>query len=65
MADLAEAIHGLVQQMRLEQQTIRGWVDSQAEQHREIKELLQMSRQQDNTVNAILSPAGRSVEEKA
>src|SRR6184192_1328133 len=65
MADLAEAIHGLVQQMRLEQQTIRGWVDSQAEQHREIKELLQMSRQQESTVNSILSSAGRSVEEKA
>ncbi|HEY2838606.1 MAG TPA: hypothetical protein VGJ26_05640, partial [Pirellulales bacterium] len=65
MADLAEAIQGLVQQMRLEQQTIRGWVDSQAEQHREIKELLQMSRQQESTVNSILSSAGRSVEEKA
>jgi hypothetical protein len=65
MADLAEAIHGLVQQMRLEQQTIRGWVDSQAEQHREIKELLHMSRQQETTLNSILSSAERSVEEKA
>jgi len=65
MADLAEAIHGLVQQMRLEQQTIRGWVDSQAEQHREIKELLHMSRQQETTVNSILSSVERSVEEKA
>jgi hypothetical protein len=47
MSDLAEAIQGLVHQMRVEQQTIRGWVDSQAEQHLEIKELLQMSRQQE------------------
>jgi hypothetical protein len=27
--------------MRVEQQTIRGWVDSQAEQQNEIKRLLQ------------------------
>jgi hypothetical protein len=41
MADLAEAIQALVQHMRVEQQTIRGWVDSQAEQQNEIKQLLQ------------------------
>jgi len=64
MANLAEAIQGLVQQMRLEQQTIRGWVDSQAEQHREIKELLRMSRQQETKITAI-APSGRAVEEKA
>jgi uncharacterized protein YjiS (DUF1127 family) len=64
MANLAEAIQGLVQQMRLEQQTIRGWVDSQAEQHREIKELLQMSRQE-QTISAIPPSAPRPVEEKA
>jgi hypothetical protein len=65
MSDLAEAIHGLVQQMRLEQQTIRGWVDSQAEQHREIKQLLQIGRQQEKTVSSTSSSAARSVEEKA
>src|SRR6516165_6503726 len=42
MADLAEAIQALVQHMRVEQQTIRGWVDSQAEQQSEIKRLLDM-----------------------
>jgi hypothetical protein len=65
MSDLAEAIQGLVQQMRLEQQTIRGWVDSQAEQHREIKELLQITRQQQKTASSVPVSAGRSVEEKA
>ncbi len=34
MANLAEAIQGLVQHMRTEQQMIRDWVDSQAEQHK-------------------------------
>jgi hypothetical protein len=42
MSDLAGAVQSLVQQMRLEQQTIRGWVDSQAAQQGEIKHLLQM-----------------------
>ena len=42
MANLAEAIQGLVHHMRTEQQMIRDWVDSQAEQHREIKRLLEM-----------------------
>ena len=37
MANLAEAIQGLVHHMRTEQQMIRDWVDSQAEQHREIQ----------------------------
>jgi hypothetical protein len=41
MSDLAEAVQSLVQQMRLEQQTIRGWVDNQAAQQDEIKHLLQ------------------------
>ena len=41
MANLAEAIQGLVHHMRTEQQMIRDWVDSQAEQHREIKRLLE------------------------
>jgi hypothetical protein len=42
MANLAEAIQGLVHHMRTEQQMIRDWVDSQAEQHREIKRLLEV-----------------------
>ena len=42
MANLAEAIQGLVAHMRTEQQMIRDWVDSQAEQHREIRRLLEI-----------------------
>jgi hypothetical protein len=42
MANLAEAIQGLVQHMRTEQQMIRDWVDSQAEQHRDIRRLLEI-----------------------
>jgi hypothetical protein len=41
MANLAEAIQGLVHHMRTEQQMIRDWVDSQAEQQREIRRLLE------------------------
>ena len=41
MANLAEAIQGLVHHMRTEQQMIRDWVDSQAGQHREIRRLLE------------------------
>src|SRR5215218_10937360 len=42
MGNLAEAIQGLVHHMRTEQQMIRDWVDSQAEQHREIRRLLEI-----------------------
>ncbi len=42
MSNLAEAIQGLVHHMRTEQQMIRDWVDSQAEQQREIKRLLEL-----------------------
>lgn len=42
MANLAEAIQGLVHHMRTEQQLIRDWVDGQAEQQREIKKLLEV-----------------------
>jgi protein-S-isoprenylcysteine O-methyltransferase Ste14 len=41
MANLAEAIQGLVSHMRTEQQTIREWADGQGEQNREIKKLLE------------------------
>ena len=41
MANLAEAIQGLVSHMRTEQQMIRDWADAQAEQGREINRLLE------------------------
>jgi len=41
MANLAEAIQGLVQHMRTEQQMIRDWAESQAEQNREVRRLLE------------------------
>jgi predicted RNase H-like HicB family nuclease len=42
MANLAEAIQGLVQHMRAEQQMIREWADTQGEQGKEIKRLLEV-----------------------
>jgi hypothetical protein len=42
MANLAEAIQGLVHHMRTEQQMIRDWVDSQAHQHRDVRQLLEI-----------------------
>jgi hypothetical protein len=47
MANLAEAIHGLVNHMRTEQQMIRDWADAQAEQQRDIKHLLERLGRQD------------------
>ncbi len=41
MANLAEAIQGLVAHMRTEQQMIREWADGQGEQNQEIKRLLE------------------------
>src|SRR6202162_3910681 len=41
MANLAEAIQGLVHHMRTEQQMIRDWVDSQGEEHRETRRRLE------------------------
>ena len=41
MANLAEAIHGLVGHMRTEQQMIRDWAESQAAQGREMHRLLE------------------------
>jgi hypothetical protein len=41
MANLAEAIQGLVQHMRSEQQLIREWADAQGEQNIEIRKLLE------------------------
>jgi hypothetical protein len=47
MANLAEAIQGLVQHMRTEQQMIRDWADAQAQQHGEIRHLLEMLLRED------------------
>jgi hypothetical protein len=47
MANLAEAIQGLVKHMRTEQQMIRDWVDSQSEQQTEIKRLLERIARED------------------
>ena len=41
MANLAEAIQGLIKHMRSEQQMLRDWVESQSEQQRDIKRLLE------------------------
>jgi hypothetical protein len=41
MANLAEAIQGLVSHMRSEQQMIRDWVNSQSDQQREMRRLLE------------------------
>jgi hypothetical protein len=42
MANLAEAIQGLVHHMRQEQQMIRNWADAQSEQNGEIRRLLEI-----------------------
>ena len=47
MANLAEAVQSLVQEMRLEQETIRQWVDTQADQQDEIKRLLKIIARED------------------
>jgi hypothetical protein len=41
MANLAEGIQGLVTHMRSEQQVVRGWVERQSEQQREMQSLLE------------------------
>src|SRR5437868_3580578 len=47
MASLAEAIHGLVNHMRTEQQMIRDWADAQAHQQREVQRLLERIAHED------------------
>jgi hypothetical protein len=47
MANLAEAIQGLVGHMRNEQQMIRDWVTAQAEQQSEIRRLLERLAQEE------------------
>jgi hypothetical protein len=51
MANLAEGIQGLVQHMRSEQQVIRSWVETQSEQQKDMKDLL------DTISRALNSPA--------
>jgi gamma-glutamyl:cysteine ligase YbdK (ATP-grasp superfamily) len=41
VANLADGVQSLVQHMRSEQQIIRDWVEAQAEQSREVKNVLQ------------------------
>jgi hypothetical protein len=49
MSDLAEAVQSLVENMRLEQQMIRDWVESQGEHQRDVKRLLEyMTREKIN-----------------
>ena len=52
MADLAEGIQGLVKQMRTEQQVIRNWVETQADQQRDMQQLL------DTIAKALQTPVG-------
>ena len=52
MANLAEGIQGLVQHMRSEQQVVRGWVEQQADQQRDIQHLLEV------IAKALKQPAG-------
>jgi hypothetical protein len=47
MANLAEAIQGLVGHMRSEQQMIRDWVNAQSEQQHEIRRLLERLARED------------------
>jgi hypothetical protein len=47
MANLAEAIQGLVGHMRSEQQMIREWVNAQTEQQREIRRVLERIGRED------------------
>ncbi len=55
MANLADAIQGLVQHMRSEQQMIREWADGQGEQAREIKKLLdRLARQPERNLSGDL-----------
>jgi hypothetical protein len=50
MANLAEAIQGLVHHMRNEQQMLRDWVEGQAEQQQEVRRLLEvLARERERT----------------
>ena len=51
MANLAEAIQGIVHHMRQEQQMIRNWADAQAEQNGEVKRLLEIIARENTRSN--------------
>ncbi len=51
MANLAEAIQGMVHHMRQEQQMIRNWADTQAEQNGEVKRLLEIIARENTRSN--------------
>jgi hypothetical protein len=42
IVNLAESLQGLIHHMRTEQQMIRDWVDAQAEQHHDVRKLLEI-----------------------
>jgi hypothetical protein len=50
MANLAEAIQGLVHHMRSEQQMIRDWVESQSAQQRDLRRLVDALSREDTKV---------------
>ncbi|VAV99686.1 MotA/TolQ/ExbB proton channel family protein, probably associated with flagella [hydrothermal vent metagenome] len=50
---LADAVHGLVQQMREEQKIVRQWVQAQTEQQNEIKKLLTENISKPSTGNRL------------
>jgi hypothetical protein len=51
MANLAEAIQGMVHHMRQEQQLIRNWADAQAEQNNEMRRLLEIIARENTRSN--------------
>lgn len=59
MANLAEAIQGLVNHMRNEQQIIRDWVEAQAQSQGDIKQILQKLTQEDAAKKRELAPRKR------
>lgn len=62
MANLAEAIQGLVKHMRAEQQMLRDWVEAQAEQQRDVQRALEALAR---PPTERLSPAPASAERPA
>ena len=58
MANLAEAIQGLVQHMRAEQQMIRDWADAQAKLNSDIRRFMEILSRE--TVDRYMTPAQKS-----
>jgi len=57
IANLAEAIQSLVEHMRSEQETLRDWIEGQAEQQRDIKRLLEFVGRRAEAASAMSSGA--------